>query len=378
MRIKKNIYGVVILSLLLPAAALAQTTVEQSSSTAAATSAAVVDPTVVQRRVTGTCSVGSFIAAIAEDGSVTCGDGGDARGNTRYGLFALAQNDTGVQNTALGNAALGSNLVGNSNTAVGTNVLSMNTGNANTAVGNNSMLQNTIGKRNTAMGVNALIKNITGTNNTAIGIDALSKNTGGTHNIALGQGAGNQIDGSGNIVIGNPGAKGESRTTRIGQFQSQSRAFIAGIHLIATGAADALTVVIDSNGQLGTVSSSRRYKEEINEMGDASARLLSLNPVTFRYRQAYENGEQPVEYGLIAEEVAQVFPELVVFNENNQPETVKYRLLSSLLLNELQKQNSELRRQESQLQLLSGQVAEIEDLQEQMADLSQLIERMTD
>ena len=138
-----------------------------------------------------------------------------------------------------------------------------------------------------------------------------------------------------------------------------------------TGIDDAVTVVIDSNGQLGTVSSSRRYKEDINEMGEASERLLSLNPVTFHYKQAYENGEQPVEYGLIAEEVAQVFPELVVFNENNQPETVKYRLLSSLLLNEMQKQSSELRS-------LSGQVAEIEDLKAQVAELSQMMRRMSD
>ena len=101
-------------------------------------------------------------------------------------------------------------------------------------------------------------------------------------------------------------------------------------------------------------------------MGSASDRLLQLHPVTFRYKDAYANGEQPLDYGLIAEEVAEVFPELVVFNDDKQPETVKYRLLSSLLLNELQKQHSRL----------SGQVAEIDELKDQLTELSQLVNQM--
>lgn len=231
------------------------------------------------------------------------------------------------------------------------------------------MLSNTSGFRNTAMGVNALLKNVSGTNNTAIGIDALFNNVSGTHNVALGQGAGADIgDGSANIMIGSRGVFGDNHTTRIGQFQS--RAFIAGVRDISPYNGDAVTVVIDSAGQLGTINSSARYKEDINAMGDASERLLSLNPVTFHYKQAYANGEKPVEFGLIAEEVAQVFPELVVFDKDNQPQTVKYRLLSSLLLNELQKQNREL-------ESLSGQVAEIEDLKMQIAELDQVIQKMT-
>ena len=105
---------------------------------------------------------------------------------------------------------------------------------------------------------------------------------------------------------------------------------------------------------------------EGTDMGAASARLLQLRPVTFRYRQAYGNGEQPLDYGLIAEQVAEVFPELVVFDENDRPETVKYRLLSSLLLNELQKQHSEL----------SGQAAEIEELKEQLNELTRRINQL--
>jgi hypothetical protein len=244
----------------------------------------------------------------------------------------------------------------------------MNLGNANTAMGNNSMHNNSAGFRNTAMGVNALLKNVSGANNTAIGIDALANNVSGTHNIALGQAAGADIgDGSANIMIGNHGIGGDNHTTRIGQYQS--RAFIAGVRGINTGINDAVTVVIDSNGQLGTVNSSARYKDDINAMGDASERLLGLNPVTFHYKQAYANGEKPVEYGLIAEEVAHVFPELVVFDEDNQPQTVKYRLLSSLLLNELQKQNLEL-------ESLSGQIAEIEDLKKRITELDQLMQKM--
>jgi hypothetical protein len=192
-------------------------------------------------------------------------------------------------------------------------------------------------------------------------------NTTGTNNIAVGGFAGYDLtSGDSNILIGNRGFAGEGNTTRIGDAGFQNRAFIAGINGTTTGVADAVTVVIDSNGQLGTVSSSRRYKEDINDMGSASDRLLQLHPVTFRYKESYASGEQPLDYGLIAEEVAEVFPELVVFNDENQPETVKYRLLSSLLLNELQKQHSEL----------SGQAAEISELKDQLTELSQLVNQM--
>ena len=101
--------------------------------------------------------------------------------------------------------------------------------------------------------------------------------------------------------------------------------------------ADGVAVLIDSDGQLGTISSSRRYKQDIEDMADASAALNDLRAVTFRYKQAFDDGSKPIQFGLIAEEVAEVFPELVVFGEDGQPETVKYHLLSSLLLNEFQK-----------------------------------------
>lgn len=399
---------------------------------------AVVDPALVQTRVSGACTVGSFIVAIAEDGSVLCDNGSDVRANTRYGVAALANNggegfggantavgtgalqfDTvGFWNTAIGVDALGDNTDGNFNTASGVNALWHNitgndntamgvnslwantTGNANTATGRGalfanttananvatgflSMHLNTVGYSNTAIGNRSLYSNIDGYNNTVSGFQALSSNVDGHDNTVIGawarangnSGSGNLIlgafagindngVGSNNIIVAHTGVPDDNDTTRIGEFQT--RTFIAGIQGVTTDSNDAVGVVIDSNGQLGTISSSRRYKEDINDMGSSSDRLLQLHPVTFRYKDAYTNGEQPLDYGLIAEEVAEVFPELVVFNDKNQPETVKYRLLSSLLLNELQKQHSRL----------SGQVAEINELKDQLTELSQLVDRI--
>jgi hypothetical protein len=394
---------------------------------------AVIDFALVQSRVAGTCAVGSFVSAIAEDGSVTCANGSDADVSTRYGELALTNNvaGAGVANTAIGTGtlqfntigrwntgigvdALGDNIEGNYNTAAGVNALWHNTtGNDNTATGVNSLWANTSGNANTAIGRGALTSNTTaganvatgflsmhlnttgsnntsigassmemneigventavgqsalltgtGSRNTAIGASALWSISGGERNIALGWQAGYDIvDGGFNIAIGNRGNAADSNTIRVGNANHQ-RAFVAGIEGVMTGIPDAVTVLIDSNGQLGTVNSSARYKQDISAMGDASERLLSLTPVTFHYKQAYANGEKPVEYGLIAEQVAQVFPELVVFDEDNQPRTVKYRLLSTLLLNELQKQDR-------QLLSLTGQVAELNELVQRMAELN--------
>src|SRR6185436_9701201 len=124
----------------------------------------------------------------------------------------------------------------------------------------------------------------------------------------------------------------------LGKQSAVNKTFVAGIRGITTGVADAIPVVIDSNGQLGTISSSIRFKEDIHDMADASRRLLRLRPVTFRYTQAYINGAKPIQYGLIAEEVAEVFPELAVRGADGQVETVHYETLNVLLLNELQKQ----------------------------------------
>ena len=123
---------------------------------------------------------------------------------------------------------------------------------------------------------------------------------------------------------------------------------------MTTGIDDAVPVLVDSAGQLGTVSSSRRYKQDIEDMAGASESLLSLRPVTFRYKKTFKDGDKPIQYGLIAEEVAEVFPDLVVYTEDGEPETVKYHLLATLLLNELQKQGEEL-------QVLSARLERLEN-----------------
>ena len=198
------------------------------------------------------------------------------------------------------------------------------------------MAANTFGYNNTATGVAALSANTTGGNNTAVGFSALQLSTTGSSNIALGSQAGmNVTTGSGNIEIGNFGVSNDSNTTRVGT--TQTATYVAGIRGGTTGSNNTQTVLIDINGQLGTVSSSRRYKEDIAGTGDASARLRALRPITFRYKRPFDNGEKPIQFGLITEEVASVFPELAVFNAEGQPESVKYHDLTPMLLNEVQK-----------------------------------------
>jgi hypothetical protein len=128
----------------------------------------------------------------------------------------------------------------------------------------------------------------------------------------------------------------------LGKVGTQAKTVIAGVRGITTINPDAVPVMIDSAGQLGTISSSQRYKEDIRSMDDASSRLFRLRPVTFRYTQPFKDGAKPIQFGLIAEEVAAVFPELAVRNANGDVETVHYETLNVLLLNELQKQQQRI------------------------------------
>ncbi len=274
----------------------------------------------------------------------------DGVNNTATGNNTLGFNTTGSRNTASGYEALFHNTDGVDNTASGAYALSSNTtGDSNTATGYNALLANTTGSFNMATGDFALSSNTTGSFNVAAGGAALTNNTIGRCNIALGDSAGYYLTtGSDNIAIGNLGVAAENNTIHIGTAGTHTRAFIAGIRGIATGVANAIPVLIDSNGQLGTVSSSRRFKEEIADMGDATERLLELRPVVFRYKPEVQSGDRPLEYGLIAEEVAEVFPDLVVYDEEGQPFTVKYHLLSSMLLNELQKLHERFAEQQAQ------------------------------
>ena len=145
----------------------------------------------------------------------------------------------------------------------------------------------------------------------------------------------------------------------LGRVGTQTTTFIAGVRGITTGA-DAIQVLIDSSGQLGTVSSSRRYKEDIQDMGRASAGLLDLRPVTFRYTQASTDGATPIQYGLIAEEVAAIYPDVVVYNDAGQPETVQYRKVNAMLLNEVQRQHRQIEAQQEQLEALRTRLAAVE------------------
>ncbi len=300
--------------------------------------------------------------------------------NTAIGERALRSNTSGYFNTAIGSRALYSNTTGDNNTATGSEALRSNaSGDFNTASGDRALYSNTSGRWNTAIGSDALFSNRTGQTNTASGLRALYSNTTGHENIALGWSAGSQLTtGSYNIAIGSFGVAGEAGTIRVGRAPQHSRTFIAGIRGVTTGNANAIPVLIDSAGQLGTASSSRRFKKEVRDMGDLTERLLELRPVVFRYKQEQkvESGEVPLEYGLIAEEVAEIFPDLVVYDEDGLPFTVRYHLLSSMLLNELKKQAREMKELHEQLDAQTG--AHQRELERHASDLEALRCRLSE
>ncbi|MFO1311188.1 MAG: tail fiber domain-containing protein [Burkholderiales bacterium] len=292
-----------------------------------------------------------------------------ASGNTALGHSALYANVTGASNVAVGAFSLNNNSAGSDNIAVGKSALQGNTnGHDNTASGSGAMELNTTGAFNTAYGSSVLFANTSGNQNTAVGANALFNNATGSHNIALGESAGtNLTTGSYNIDIGHAGIAAEAQTIRIGD-TNQTRAFVAGIRGVTTGSNNAINVVIDSNGQLGTLSSSRNVKDDIADMGDASSVLAKLHPVTFRYK-AHE-GAGPVQYGLIAEEVAEVAPGLVATGRDGAVETVFYQHLPPMLLNEYQKQQRTI---EAQARRIDAQEAEIAALRQDRTVQSEAI-----
>jgi len=262
----------------------------------------------------------------------------------------------GGLNTFLGISAGASITSGNGNTAIGENALqATTTGSSNTALGRLSLGSNTTGNSNTGSGIGALNVNTTGNFNTASGFAALVNNTTGSFNIAVGRLAGgNLTTGDNNICIGNMGVAGESQTIRIGDVAVNFRAFIAGVRGVTTDNGDAVPVVIDSAGQLGTVSSSARFKEDAEDMGEASSKLLKLRPVTFRYKRQAGARRQ---FGLIAEEVEKVLPDLVVSDSAGEVETVLYHEMPAMLLNELQKQEKRIEQQATEIEQLKAEVA---------------------
>ena len=296
--------------------------------------------------------------------------------NTCVGTDVLT-NATGTYNTGVGYWALYSNTTGSFNAASGALVLYSNTtGIENTASGNRALYRNSTGVNNTACGQNALFSNTTGNYNSANGTGSLKNATSGYRNVALGYQAGFSVTtGSDNIIIGggNQGKSADAGVIRIGASAYQKKAFIAGIRGVQTGSTGAVAVLIDANGQLGTINSSRRFKEDIQPMGNVSERLYGLRPVTFRYKQAYDDSSKPVQFGLVAEEVAQVFPELVVYGKDGKPETVSYHLLATLLLNEVQKNRGVMQAQSERIASLEKQTARIAALEQQVAMLAKAL-----
>ena len=273
--------------------------------------------------------------------------------NTATGFKAL-NNCYGINNTATGAQALFSNTDGGFNTANGFQALYSNTtGFENTANGTNTLYYNTTGTHNTATGVEALLSNITGAGNTASGFQALHNNRG-SFNIGLGNQAGKNLTiGNRNIDIGNGGVAGESNTIRIGNIQTAT--YIVGISgSTATGGA---AVFVASNGKLGTVTSSRRFKKDIADMDAASEALLALRPVTFRYKPELDKAGIP-QYGLVAEEVAEVNPDLVVRDEKGEIYTVRYEAVNAMLLNEFLKEHRKVQQQEATIAQLTSTIVQ--------------------
>ena len=271
--------------------------------------------------------------------------------NVASGLSALAAVTTGVTNTAAGASALTSDTTGSNNTAFGANAL----------------YSNISGKGNAAQGVNALYYNSSGIRNLGIGSNALYDNTTGSYNIALGFDAGyNVTTGSNNIEIGASGTASDNNTIQIGVQGTQAFTTIAGIYgTPVTGSA----VYVTSTGQLGVQASSERYKTDIAPMPDLSEKLSQLRPVTFHYKTD-PNGVR--QYGLIAEEVDKVSPELVIRDETGKIQGVHYEELAPMLLSEVQRQQGALQEQHAMIKTLSAQNAlqatEIRELKHQQRE----------
>jgi trimeric autotransporter adhesin len=287
--------------------------------------------------------------------------------NTANGFQALQNNAHGSGNTANGHQALLSNISGDNNTAVGDQALLNNTGGqGNVASGVQALYNNTTGNQNTADGAYALYSNTTGSFNTAFGTLALFHNTTGRHNTAIGEEAGlNLTTGEGNVYIGFNvgGVAGEFNTTRIRNIYSS----------LASGRA----VYVNSDNKLGTLLSTRRVKNDIKPMDKASEAILALKPVTFRYKKEVEpNGA--IQFGLIAEEVAEVNSDLVILDAGGKPESVRYEAINAMLLNEFIKEHNKVQGLEATIAQLRNEmetvVAQLKEQDSKIGKVSAQIE----
>jgi len=285
-----------------------------------------------------------------------------ADGNTANGFQALFSNTTGFANTATGYQALFLNttigiFIGSNNTANGNQALLHNTtGEANTATGGSALVSNTIGGNNTATGASALVNNTIGFSNTATGVSALLNNTQGNHNIALGVEAGTGVSTADNVIaIGATGANVDDSC------------YIGSIFGQPIDPITATVVAVDTNGKLGTTVSSRRFKHDIKPMDKSSEAILALKPVTFHYKSDAKGTPQ---FGLIAEEVAEVNPNLVVRDKNGVIFTVRYEAVNAMLLNEFLKEHHKVEEQEATIAQLK------QDFQSRLAQQQKQIEAL--
>jgi len=310
------------------------------------------------------CSDNTAVGYVALQSNTTGG------GNTALGSQALSNNTNGDYNTATGLSALQSNITGTRNTATGTDALLLNeTGNSNTANGVLALVKNN-SNNNTAIGDSALLSNTSGANNTAEGFQALLHSTGSS-NIGLGSNAGaNLTTGNNNIDIGAPGVAADANTIRIGKLGTQQKTFIAGISgkTVASG----VGVIVGTAGQLGTVVSSARFKEAIKPMDKASEAILAMKPVTFHYKEELDPDKIP-QFGLVAEEVEKVNPDLVVRDEDGKVMTVRYDAVNAMLLNEFLKEH---RKVEEQGAMIAKQQKQIAAQQANAAQQQQQIEAL--
>jgi len=282
--------------------------------------------------------------------------------NTANGFFALTSNTTGYFNTANGANALYNNTTGYYNAANGAYALYSNTmGTQNSAVGVNALLHNATGNYNTAIGTNSLRNNVIGGNNTAVGVNALLNSTG-LNNVSLGCNAGqNLTTGAGNVCIGAGvlGVAGESNTTRIRNVYSS----------IANGRA----VYVNSDNKIGTLASTRRVKENIKPMDKASEAVLALKPVSFRYKREIDASGTP-QFGLVAEEVADINADLVTRDSEGKPETVRYEAVNAMLLNEFLKEH---RKNEQQEATIARQQKQIDALNAGLKEQASQIQKVS-
>ena len=283
--------------------------------------------------------------------------------NTALGLFSLRINTTGSFNTATGAGTLLSN-TGSDNTATGAGALLSNTsGVSNTATGESALFSNTTGTNNTADGAGALLKNTTGSDNTALGLDALFNNTTGDTNMAIGNTALNSnTTGSDNTVIGfNSGFAVTTANNvicigaRVAGANVSNSCYIGSIFGQTSSAGTA--VFINSDGKLGTTTSSKRFKEGIKQMDKTSESLFSLKPVSFRYKKEIDPERTP-QFGLVAEDVEKVSPDLVVRDKEGKPYSVRYDQVNAMLLNEFLKEHKKTEKLEATVASLIATVRE--------------------